>query len=145
MNRHTLQTQLINALSLLLKINVKASMIFLVIASVLTLSGSQLLFTDDSAIYGPLAGNLRLLLVYLTMTVLAVYGLSNYGRQTGLLMALGIFLLLMAGGIEFYSQINDVPVDERYRLLFIYCGLSQLAFAVIELFSHRPSPRLEKR
>lgn len=136
-NVNNLKQPILIAVNFLLRINLKASIIYLLIVSAISVTGSQLFFDDYSDLYGPMAGNLKLMLIYLCFTVLAVYGLSNFGEHLALLLALGMFLLLMAAGVEFYSEINQVPVDERYRWLFIYCGLSQLLFAGFGMFSRQ--------
>lgn len=127
----------LDILTLTLKVNLNASIIFLLIVSILSLADSQLFFSDDSELYGPLAGNFRIMLLYLSLTVMAVYGLSNGGEKVQALLALGIFLLAMAAGLAFYGQINQVPVDEHYFWLFGYCGLSQLGFASMRLYRYQ--------
>lgn len=135
MNRYKLNPNQLLTLQSLLKLNLKISIVFLLLATALSVTGSQLFFVDDSELYGPMSGNLKIMLVYLCLTVMGVYGLSNFGKHLAILLALGVFLLLMSVSIEFYSEINQVPVDENYRWLFLYCGLSQLLFAGLEMIS----------
>lgn len=120
-----------NVWKILFQINFDASVIFLVIASIMTAAGSPFFFDDDSDLYGPMAGNLRLMLVYLTLMVLAVYSYCRFSTQFQGLLVLGVFLLLLTVSVEFYSTLNQVPVDENYRWLFLYLGLSHLAFGGI--------------
>jgi hypothetical protein len=35
----------------------------------------------------------------------------------------GFFLILITGSVEFYGQINEVPIDPDYPLFLLYIGI----------------------
>ena len=118
----------LNFLKMLCAVNFNASVIFLLIVSAVSALGSTLFFEDQSDLYGPMASNLRLMLVYLCLTELSVCSFCRFkGENRGILM-MGVFLLLLLVSIEFYGTINQVPVDEGYRWFFLYLGLSHIGY-----------------
>lgn len=129
------KTELVNKsrqfLQLLLAVNFIASLIFLLLISAFTLLGSHLIFEDQTELYGPMASNLRLMLVYLCLTELSVFSFCRFSHAYQGLLLLGIFLVLLAVSIEFYGDINEVPVDEYYRWFFLYLGISHVAYAMV--------------
>jgi hypothetical protein len=118
-------------LKLLLAVNFSASLIFLLLVSIISLFGSPLIFEDQNELYGPMAGNLRLMLVYLCLTELAVFSFCRFSDNYRGVLVLGLFLLLLAISIEFYGEINQVPIDENYRWFFMYLGLSHVAYGTL--------------
>lgn len=128
MNNSIVTGKSINVLKLLLAVNFNASVIFLLIATVISALGGTLFFEDQSELYGPLASNLRLMLVYLSLTELSVYSFCRFNNSYQNLTLLGMFLLLLAVSIEIYSAINQIPVDENYRWFFLYLGLSHIGY-----------------
>ncbi|MGZ4960270.1 MAG: hypothetical protein ACXV7J_13535 [Methylomonas sp.] len=131
MNTSVVSNKGINLMKLIMAVNFNAAVIFLFIAGVLTAMGNNLLFEDQSELYGPMSNNLRLMLVYLCIVELTVYSYCHFGKNYQALLVLGIFLLLLAVSIEFYGAINEVPVDENYRWFFIYLGLSHMGFSLL--------------
>lgn len=115
-------------LKLLLSVNFTASLIFLVLVSVISMLGNPLFFEDQNDLYGPMAGNLRLMLIYLCLTELAVCSFCRFSGNYRGVLVLGLFLLFLALAIEFYGEINQVEVDENYRWFFLYLGLSHVAY-----------------
>lgn len=113
---------------ILLQVNFNASVIFVLLASLLTLTGSELFFENNSDLYGPLANNLRLVLVYLFLVQLAVYGFYQMSSNYGAIVFLGAFLLILIGALDFYCTINQIEVDENYQSLFLYAGLSHFLY-----------------
>lgn len=112
----------------MLQVNFNAAVILLLISGAATVLGNPLFFEDISDLYGPLANNMRLMMFYLCLIQIAVYSFYTLSNSPTVLAALGIFLLLLIGSLEFYSVINQIEVDENYRLLFIYSGLSHLLY-----------------
>lgn len=118
-------------IKLLLTVNFSASVIFLFLVSAVSLFGQPVLFEDGSDLYGPMASNLRLMLLYLCLTELAVCSFCRFSDQYQGVLLMGLFLLLLAVSVDFYGEINDVPIDENYARFFIYLGVSHVAYAVI--------------
>jgi hypothetical protein len=115
-------------LSILSAVNFNAAVIFLLIVSLISAAGSSAIFDNNSELYGPLAGNLRLMLIYLTLSQFAAYCFCSYSQNYCPLMPVGMFWLLLMGSIEFYGMINQIPIDEDYGRLFLYLGLSNLVY-----------------
>jgi hypothetical protein len=127
MNTRAISTSL-NLLQLLLQVNFNASVIILIIASLISLTGSTLFFENNSDLYGPLANNLRLVMFYLCIMQIAVYGFYQMSCNFAALVGLGIFMLFLMGALEFYSVINQIEIDQNYQPLFVYSGLSHLLY-----------------
>lgn len=128
MNTRSLSNLSLNVVKTLLQVNFNASVIFVLLASLLTLTGSEFFFENNSDLYGPLANNLRLVLVYLFLVQLAVYGFYQMSSNYGAVVFLGAFLLILIGALEFYCTINQIEVDENYQSLFLYAGLSHVLY-----------------
>lgn len=61
-----LSHKMLQWLSMLSAINFNVAVIFLLVVSFISAAGSSMFFDNNSDLYGPLAGNLRLMLIYLT-------------------------------------------------------------------------------
>lgn len=132
MSRSSFASHALAWLSTLATINLIASMILLGVVTATTLSGNSYFFEDSADLYGPMASNLRLMLVYVCLTEWAVMGYCRYRRRYAAVTLLGIFYLLLMVSLELYSSLNDVPVDDQYAVLFLYLGLSHLAFGGLD-------------
>lgn len=128
MQNLSVKSKTLNALQLVLQVNFNAAVITLLISGGATILGNPLFFTDNSDLYGPLANNMRLMMFYLCLIQLAVYSFYKLDNRPEALAALGIFLLLLIAALEFYCSINQIEVDDNYRQLLLYSGLSHLLF-----------------
>ena len=142
MNTHILFRSFMNLLQLFLQVNFNASVIFLLIASVLTLTGSELLIASDQDLYGPLVNNMRFILFYLCLMQVAVYGMYRAKKSYAAVLFLGVFFLLLMGSLEFYCEINQIEVDGNYQQIFLYVGLSHAFYGGIRVL--RESSKLNK-
>ena len=133
MNARTVSRVSLNLLQVLLQVNFNASVLFVLIASVLTMAGSELFFQNSSDLYGPLANNLRLVLLYLCLVQLAVYGFYQMSSNYVAVVSLGVFLLLLIMSLEFYCAVNQIEIDPNYQQLFLYAGLSHLLYGGISM------------
>jgi hypothetical protein len=122
-----------NLLQLFLQVNFNASVIFLVIASALTFSGSELIIASNQDIYGPLVNNMRFVLFYLCLMQLSVYGIYRAKNSYAAVLIFGVFLLFLMGSLEFYCEINQIEVDGNYQQIFLYVGLSHAFYGVKRL------------
>ncbi len=129
MNTPLLNHKLLPPLKLLSAINFNVAVVFLLVASLLSVKGSSFFFDNNSELYGPLASNLRLMMIYLTVSQFSVYCLSSYIQNYRILIPVGLFWLLLTGSIEFYGVVNQIVIDEDYSLLFLYMGMSNLIYA----------------
>jgi hypothetical protein len=121
----------LHSLSMLLAVNFNVAVIFLLVVSLISAAGSTLIFDNNSELYGPLAGNLRLMLIYLTLSQFIVYCFCSYSENYRPLVPVGLFWLMLMGSIEFYGIVNQIPIDEDYGWLFLYLGMSNLVYGGI--------------
>ncbi|AEG00109.1 hypothetical protein [Methylomonas methanica] len=134
MNTRSLSSASLNILQIFLQVNFNASVILILLASVLSLTGSEFFFENTSDLYGPLANNLRLVLIYLCLVQIAVYGFYQMSSNYAAIVALGAFLLILILSLEYYSAVNQVEIDENYQQVFLYAGLSHLLYGGICVF-----------
>ncbi len=139
MNTRSLSSVSLNILQLLLQVNFNASVLFVLIASVFSLAGSELFFSNSEELYGPLANNLRLVLLYLCLVQMAVYGFYQFQNNYAGVMFLGAFLLILIISLEFYCSVNQIDIDPNYPQFFLYAGLSHLTYGGICLLRKRDS------
>lgn len=119
-------------LKFLIEANFYISVISLIAAGILSISGSHSFFDFNEDLYGPLANNLRMMLIYLTIAeaILCVYCFLI--KQFKIFIIVGFFLILTSGSLKFYSVINDIAVDENFFVFFLYLGLSHILFGVMK-------------
>ncbi|MGZ0079126.1 MULTISPECIES: hypothetical protein [unclassified Methylomonas] len=137
MHTQSITTKTMNFLQLLLQINFNVAVILLLISGAATIFGNTLFFEDSSDLYGPLANNMRLMMFYLCLIQIAAYSFYKLSNSPEALAALGVFLLLLIGSLEFYCSINQIEIDENYRQLFIYSGLSHLLYGGCAAMRHQ--------
>lgn len=128
MNDNVMTGKSLGLLRTLCAVNFNAAVVFLFVVSVMSAMGSTFFFEDESELYGPMMGNLRLMLFYLCLTEVAVYSYCRYKDDYKAILVLGLFLLVLIVSVEFYGLINDVPVDDNYGWFFLYLGLSHLLY-----------------
>lgn len=128
MNTIFLTDKILPSLKKLSAINFNAAVIFLLVVSLISASGSAFFFDNNSDLYGPLASNLRLMLIYLTLSQFAVYFFAACCQNCFLLLLLGLFWLMLIGSIEFYGMVNQISIDENYHWFFLYMAISNLVY-----------------
>ncbi|MDD2737949.1 MAG: hypothetical protein PHR94_03390 [Methylomonas lenta] len=128
MNTRSNSKTSLNFLQLLLQINFNVSVIFVLVVSLISLAGSDIFFENNSDLYGPLANNLRMVLLYLCFVQLAVYGFYQMRSNYAAVLALGVFLLFLIVSLQFYSIINQIEIDPSYQQIFLYAGLSHVLY-----------------
>jgi hypothetical protein len=116
----------------LIEANFYISVISLIAVGLMSISGSPSLFEFNEDLYGPLANNLRMMLIYLMIAevILCVY--CFFIRQFKVFILGGLFLILTSGSLKFYAAINDIAVDENFSVFFLYLGLSHILFGVMK-------------
>jgi len=117
----------------LIGLNFFISGVMLVAASILSFSDSYSIFTFDIDLYGPIGNNLRIMMVYLALAEIAMIIFCSYNKNFQEMLIVGAFLVLIAGSLEFYSQANQIPIDLELQLLFLYVGISHVAFGALYL------------
>jgi hypothetical protein len=121
----------IQGIKYLLEVNFYISVIVLIVGGTLSALGSYSIFEFNEELYGALANNLRMIMVYLVMTESVILGYCFFTKNFRVMILVGFFLILMIGSMEFYGEINDVEIDEDFPLFFLYTGLSHILFGVM--------------
>ncbi|MGR9085997.1 MAG: hypothetical protein ACU841_02870 [Gammaproteobacteria bacterium] len=121
----------LRSLKLLLTANFYISVILLILASIMSVSGGRTPFEFHDDLYGPLANNLKLMLVYLAVTEIFLCAYCYYSKNFKVLIVAGFFLILTSGSLTFYSVINGIAVDDDFFVFFLYTGLSHVVFGVM--------------
>lgn len=128
MNDKFIRAKQLRWLGWLSAINFNIAVMVLLAVSLLSAAGNSLIFDNNNELYGPLAGNLRLMMVYLTLSQFAAYCFCSYSDNYRALLPIGLFWLLLVGLIDVYGIINQIPIDEDYGYFFLYLGLSNLIY-----------------
>jgi hypothetical protein len=127
----------------LVKANFSLTVLSSIVIAGLALTDSPLLFEDSAEfadLYGPLANNLRLILVYFGLAQVNIYFYCQMQRRLHFLAVVGIFYLSIIGGLAAYGEVNQIPVDSLYYVFFAYQSISHILFGGIYLL-----PLLRKR
>lgn len=135
MNTEYFNLKILPSLKMVSAINFNAAVMFLLLVSLMSATGSTFFFDNNSDLYGPLASNLRLMLVYLTLSQFGAYCFCSYRQNYRLLIPAGVFWLMLMCSIEFYSVVNQILIDDDYRWLFLYLGISNLVYGGLYSFS----------
>lgn len=137
-------------LKFLLKINFVTAVLLLFAVCAMTLTGRYQIFENNVELYGALANNLRLMLFYLALGEINILLYCRFKNTTAPLLWVGFFYILTIGGLEFYSDVNQIPIDPDYNAFFLYEGISHILFACLHLLgttaarTHEPCDLLPK-
>ncbi|MDD5579750.1 MAG: hypothetical protein PHY16_10790 [Methylobacter sp.] len=119
------------SLKLLVEVNFYISVIVLVIGSILSVSGSYSIFEFNEELYGALANNLRMMMVYLAVAECMICGYCFFSKKFQVFIFSGFFLILMVGSLAFYGEVNNMPMDPNFPLFFLYTGMSHILFGLL--------------
>jgi hypothetical protein len=126
----------LTALKGLIEINFYLSAAVLLAGCILPISENASPFEFNVDLYGPLANNLRMILVYLALTEVFFCIGCFLLRKAQLFILIGLFLVMMIGSLKVYGMINDIEVDPDLPIFFAYTGLSHIAFGLSAYFSN---------
>lgn len=124
-----------------LEANYYAALLVGFVAAIMAVAGNQSLLDTGADTYDPLLNNLKLMLVYLILIELAVFVHCSVKQRYKELTVVGLFLVLMSGGLEFYGQVNQLAIDQKFHVFFLYTGLSHVLYG---LLSYLPEPDEKK-
>lgn len=99
--------------------------------SLLSVSDQYSLFDFNEELYGELVNNIRMTLVYLSFTEIAVCVYCIVSKKTLAFVLVGFFFILMLGSVRFYGEINNVEIDDNLYLFFLYTGVSHILFGAL--------------
>ena len=120
-------------ISVLFKINFYISAIVLVGGCLLSATENHSIFEFNEDLYGAIGNNIRVIMVYLAINELAILLYCFLIKNARLMLAVGFFLILLIGSLEFYAEINTIEFDQNLRLFFLYTGISHLVYGFIEI------------
>ncbi|MGR9115459.1 MAG: hypothetical protein ACU85E_06810 [Gammaproteobacteria bacterium] len=121
----------LSSLGYALEANYYAALLVSLVAAIMVVTGNQSFLDTGSDAYNPLLNNLKLMLVYLILAELSVFVYCFLKQSYGYLTLAGLFLLLMSGALEFYGQVNQLVIDQKFHVFFLYTGLSHLFYGVL--------------
>ncbi|CAA9893003.1 conserved membrane hypothetical protein [Candidatus Methylobacter favarea] len=116
---------------LLVEINFYISVIVLVLGSILPVSGAYPFFEFNEELYGPVANNLRIMMVYLAIAECILVGYCFLSKRFRIFIVAGAFLISMTGYLAFYGAVNNMPIDSNLHVFFLYTGISPILLGVI--------------
>lgn len=132
-------------LTWIVEINFYLSIIVLIAGGILSFSDNGSLFEFNVDLYGPLANNLRMMLIYLAFTeIFLCVGCFLLGK-TQFFMLIGFSLVLLTGSLQVYGAINDIEVDPNLSIFFTYTGLSHLVFGLLAYIQKPNQPASKTR
>ena len=115
----------------LLRINFMVAVLVLVSGGALSMTEASF-FEFNEDLYGALDNNLRMIMLYLAVTEIAVVAFCIFTKKFELLTLMGFFLILMIGSMQFYGEVNTVAIDSNFTWFFLYTGLSHFVFGMSE-------------
>jgi hypothetical protein len=124
-------SKVFQGLKFLLTANFYLSVIGLMIGSISSASGSDAIFEFNPEFYNPLLNNLRIMMIYLVFSEIGVCIYCFLRKRFQAIILTGFFLILITGALEFYGQINEVPIDPNYPLFLLYIGISHILFGML--------------
>ena len=128
-----------HSISVFFKINFYISAIVLVGGCLLSATENHSIFEFNEDLYGAIGNNIRVIMVYLAINELAILLYCFLTKNARIMFAVGLFLILLIGSLEFYAEINAIEFDQNLRLFFLYTGISHLVYGFIEIEKISPT------
>lgn len=119
------------SIKFLLEANFYLSVIILIVGGLLSITESYSIFEFNEDLYGALDNNLRIMMLYLAMTEIVIFAYCFFRKKFQVMAAVGFFLVLMVGSMEFYGEVNAIEIDPGFSLFFLYTGISHILFGVM--------------
>lgn len=126
-----MESKIFHSAKFILVANFMLSVMLLTVGSLFSLSDRYSLFDFNQDLYGELINNVRVTMVYLALTEIAICIYCIVRKKTQAFVLVGFFLILMMGSVYFYGEINDVEIDENLYLFFLYTGVSHILFGIL--------------
>ena len=121
-----MELKIFQKIKVLLEINFLIAVMVLLAGCFLCISENESFFTFNEDLYGALDNNLRMIMVYLGVTEIAILIYCYARKNVKVLIPVGFFLVLMTVTMDFYGEINTVEIDSNFQWFFIYTGLSHV-------------------
>ena len=121
------------SLKFLFDANFYMSIVVLVIGGVLCVTDNYVIFDFNEELYGVMAQNLKVMILYLGLSELFLCGYSFYASNRRVFLFAGLFYIFLTGSLPFYGEINTVEIDPNLSLFFIYIGVSHVLYGLWEI------------
>ncbi len=122
----------LHAFKFIIEGNFYISVIVLVIGCLLSISPDYVVFEFNTDLYGELAQNLKIMLVFLAISELLICGYCWISNNRKMFVFVGFFLVSMIGTLPFYGEVNNVEIDPNFTWFFLYVGISHLIFGLYD-------------
>lgn len=123
---------------LIIEANFYISLIIFIVGCASSLIDDYTLFEFNTDIYGELANNLRIMMAYLALSEILVFGFCAFTGQYHYFLLVGFFLISVVPGLVFYGVVNNVEIDPDLSVFFLYCGVSQLLRGALSKIKPKP-------
>jgi hypothetical protein len=133
---HNLTAKTTQGVRLLIEANFYFSLVIVIFGGAVSLSDNYTLFQFNADLYGEMANNLRIMMVYLAFTEALIYGYCFVTKQYHYYLLVGLFLMTMVPGLAFYGQVNDVEIDPNLDIFLLYAGMSHFLWGVMNKSFH---------
>ncbi len=110
--------------------NFYISVLVFILGIGLSISPEYMIFEFNEELYGVLAQNLKMMLVFLAFSELLICSYCYLIRNRRMFMFVGLFFLLMIGSLPFYAEVNNIEIDPDLTWFFGYVGISHLLFGL---------------
>lgn len=124
--------QYLQAFKFIIEGNFYISVIVLIIGCLLSISPDYVVFEFNTDLYGELAQNLKIMLIFLAISELLIFGYCWMSDNRKMFVFVGFFLLSMIGALPFYGEVNNVEIDPNFTWFFLYTGISHLIFGLYD-------------
>ncbi len=88
----------------------------------------DLLFSETMQLYGPLKNNLVFVLIYICITEIALFFFQFYKIIVYESLGVGLILVLIAFGTQFYSEINQLPFNPTIFAGCIFIAICHIVY-----------------
>ncbi len=103
-------------------------------AAIMAISGNEGFLNTGEGFYNPLINNLKIMLAYMMLAESSVFCFCFIKRRYTELVIVGVLLLLIPVGLEFYAQVNQLEIDDTFNIFFLYTGLSHVFYGLLSYF-----------
>ncbi len=126
-----IETKTMQVVKFFVDANFYISVLVLVYGGLSAITENYSVFKFNEDLFGVMHNNLRIALLYLAMTEIVVCGYCFVTKQPKMMLFVGYFLIMMMGSLAFYGKINDVAIDDRIPVFFLYTGISHIAYGLM--------------
>ncbi len=107
---------------------VNIAMLTGLVGAFLSLTEPDLLFNQSMQLYGPLRNNLIFVLLYVSITEIALFFLQFHKTLVTESLIVGPIMILIAFGTIFYSQVNQIPFSTIIFAGCLFIGAGHLFY-----------------